>query len=336
MNIASEILLSKPKLPSGYLDVSVGEPYIVRDALLKIFSITKYELPNIENMWEYPHSEGYKPLISLLEEKHEAPVIITNGAKQALGACLYALEKMGKKNIGMRTPYWALIPPLVRMHHLNPLPSFEGADANLLLLPNNPDGYCMNNKSIKALEAECKDKNIPLIHDAAYYTLTYLPDEFITEPIGDVQIFSLSKMLGLSGLRLGYVVCHNKNFYKYIAEYMEVMTVGVSIVSQIFLHDLFIRMKYYPTLTHSFEGVSSIALRESKKIIKQINPDILDVNDAPGMFGFYKCHKPEAFDKAKINAAWGEHFGQPGYVRMNLAFSEDVMTEIVNRLNASV
>jgi hypothetical protein len=35
----SDILLAKPKLPEGFIDVSVGEPYLIRDELLSTFNI---------------------------------------------------------------------------------------------------------------------------------------------------------------------------------------------------------------------------------------------------------------------------------------------------------
>ena len=93
----TNILLAKPTLPAGWIDCSVGEPHVVRENLVKIFGLSVYELPNVPHMHEYPTPVGYEPLISLLEEKHKAPVIITNGAKQALGACFHALNQMNLK-----------------------------------------------------------------------------------------------------------------------------------------------------------------------------------------------------------------------------------------------
>lgn len=340
----SEILLAKPTLPDGFIDVSVGEPHIVRENLLKIFSVMPYEIPQVSHMFEYPDPKGYKPLVQMLEEKHKAPVIITNGAKQALGACFYALQKMGRLNIAMSSPYWALIPPLVEMHGLN---WFTPNNAQchiasefgfLLLAPNNPDGFTLSAVELMEEAQKLKDKGIPLIHDAAYYTHVYLPQTHSLPSFGDVQVYSISKMLGLSGLRLGYVVCHNKEFYKLIQQYMEAMTVGVSIIPQIFLADLFKRMNSYPTLTQSFEGTSSNALAESKRIVKNIDPEILEVpqdfENTPGMFGWFKVGPKADFEKSKVNFIDGALFGVPGCVRMNLAFSADKITEIVNRLNS--
>lgn len=334
----SDFLLAKPQLPPDWIDCSVGEPHIVRDILLNIFDVSNYEMPQPEHCWEYPVPTGFQPLVKLLEDKHKAPVIITNGAKQALGASFHALRRMGKKKLGMRTPYWALIPPLVKMHGLEPLTSYVGADCNLLLLPNNPDGFSSRADVVQGFSNNCKEKGVPLIHDAAYYTHTYLPSDHPLDSVGDIQIYSISKMLGLSGLRIGYVVCKNVEFYKYIQEYMEAMTVGVSVVSQIFLYDLMNKMNSYPELTNQFEDLSFQALQNSKGVVKKIRPDVLevplDIDSTPGMFGWFKVGAAANFTESKINLIDGALFGVPEMVRMNLGFNTEKMEEIVRRLNS--
>lgn len=336
----SEILLAKPKLPEGWIDVSVGEPHIVREILLETFpeaTDLSRGLPVVDRMHEYPLPTGYPELVEFLRHKHGAPVIITNGAKQALGASFYALKKMGRAVMGMRTPYWALIPPLANLHGIQCVDLHkEQWDGCLALSPNNPDGFM---EDLTALQRECRRQNIPLIHDAAYYTYSYVPAYEGLGAYGDVQIYSISKMLGLSGLRLGYAVCPNPDFYRYIQEYMETMTVGVSIISQIFLNKLMKSMDSNPYLTRRFEGVAFEELRQNKKLISQVDPEVLEVptnyHSRPGMFGWFKMGAKCNFNRARINAIDGALFGMPGYVRMNLAFNTTQMKEIVSRLNAS-
>ncbi len=139
----SDILLAKPKLPDGWIDVSVGEPHVVREVLRKYFKLDSIGQDHPDHYWEYPNPIGYPPLVKALEEKHGYPVIITNGAKQALGATFYALKKMGKETVGMMEPYWALIPPLVEMHGLKPAIGVHpfNIDSFLALAPNNPNGH---------------------------------------------------------------------------------------------------------------------------------------------------------------------------------------------------
>jgi aspartate/methionine/tyrosine aminotransferase len=343
----SDILLAKPKLPPDWIDVSVGEPYVVREALFETFDVKGWQIPEVEHGWEYPPSNGYAPLVDALQYKHQAPVVVTNGAKQALAATFYAIKKMGLNTMGMKLPYWALIPPLATMYGLQPVthslesilpdePSYF--DSYLCLAPNNPDGHCPSPEELKRVNTFLKSKNIPLIHDAVYYTYSYLPRSVPLTTIGDVQIYSLSKMLGLSSLRVGYAVCPNPEFYNLIKGYVEATTVGVSLPSQMFAFDLLNQMRGYPTKVEKFENISFEALQKSKKIIKQVDPEILQVStileELPGMFGWFHTGPKFNPEKAKINFISGDLFGMPGMVRMNLAFGENRMLEIVNRLNS--
>jgi aspartate/methionine/tyrosine aminotransferase len=340
----SDILLAKPKLPPDWIDVSVGEPHLVRDNLIKIFQLEE-ELKighlKVEDL-VYPYPTGYQPLVKLLEDKHGAPVIITNGAKQALGACFYAFKKLGYNSTSMKDPYWCLVPPLARMHGLEVLlhePCPDNKNPYVLLAPNNPDGSCASADQLKAWALEYKTAGVPFVHDAAYYTHIYLPETHTLPLVGDVQVYSISKMLGLSGLRLGYCVCPNPEYYKLIQEYMEAMTVGVSISSQTFLFDLLDRrMRSFPTLVQKFEGICSLALEKNKKLCLTIDPEVLEVPanllEIPGMFGWFKVGPKADFQKAKINLIDGALFGRVGMVRMNLAFHEEKMEEIVRRLNS--
>src|SRR5271157_1656410 len=90
-------------LPQDCIDLCFGEATVVRHALLKHFSFPDIQFTEnsfvtrekyshkvtYEHPFSYPHPSGYQPLVKLLEHKHNAPVIITNGAKQALAAMFY-------------------------------------------------------------------------------------------------------------------------------------------------------------------------------------------------------------------------------------------------------
>lgn len=340
----TDILLSKPELPNDYIDCSVGEPYIIREKLSRYFDLSFLGLYSPSRWMEYPRSVGQKDLVSLLEEKYNAPVIITNGAKQALGACFYALKKMGKNSVAMRSPYWALVPPLATMHGLDSVflesdnAVLDTVESYLCLAPNNPDGFVPTN--LAEMSNFYKDRNIPFIHDAAYYTHSYLSREWNLIPTGDVQVYSVSKMFGISGLRLGFAVCHNSEFYSHIRDYMEAMTVGVSSLPQTYLYKLIYAMKQDQKATIQFEDDCFSSLQKTKKLLSQISPEVLEipsnVETLNGMFGWFKVGPKADFKKSKINFVTGNHFGMPGMVRMNLAFDEKIMQEIVNRLNGAL
>jgi len=52
---------------------------------------------------------------------------------------------------------------------------------------------------------------------------------------------------------------------------------------------------------------------------------------------FAWCKKGPKFDSisAKVNVIDGEAFGKPGYVRINIAVSSDIIKNAVDRLNGN-
>ena len=343
-----DVLPTKPVLPPDFIDCSVGEPYLVRDALINTFDLETIESKIKTNDFVYPAPNGYKPLVDLLEEKYNAPVVITNGAKQGLSAAFFALKKLDRDVVSTRVPYWALIPPLMEMHGLicpvtmtEPLHSHNGfwkREAFLYVGPNNPDGFIHNNSELIEMANEIKSTETPFIHDAAYYSHLYLSEDYDLSVIGDAQIHSMSKSLGLSGLRCGFVICSNPKFYDLIKYYVDHTTVGVSLASQTMLFELLSMMQKCPNLTKKFEQTSRDKLTANKKLCSEINSQVLEIQknvvDMPGMFLFAKVGPKADFKKSKLNFVPGDPFGMPGYIRMNLAFEFDKMQEVVKRLNS--
>ena len=333
--MSEEILLALPTLEADQKDLSVGEPHLIRENLTKFTDIFKLNLSLSDEDLTYPLPTGHPELVKFLEDKYNQPVIITTGAKNALGAVFYALTKLGHSTLGLRSPYWALIPPLCKMHNLEPVYSdydqLNDFDSYLLIAPNNPDGS-MN--GIDKAHQLYKDNNKPLIHDGAYYTPIYLGPDYDYKMIGDVQIYSGSKMLGLSGTRTGFLLCSDPQLRHHIQDYIENMTMGVSKISQLYLLNI---LKDLGSDIKSFELKCFNDLKKNKSIVKNIRKDILEVpdnlEDIPGMFRWAKCNDFDAFKRAKLNVISGKPFGNEEYVRINLGFTNDVMEEIVDKLN---
>lgn len=341
-------------LPPDWLDLCPGDAVVLRQALLKHFDLPELKFEEgqycsstkhlnhytrCKKLLGYHNPSGFYHLTKFLEDKHKAPVIITNGAKQALSAVFYALTKSGIKDLGYRCPVWNLIPPLAKLHGLNCSP--DRYEAFLAVMPNNPDGYTYPLERAKDMADGYKDMKAPFIHDAAYYTPVYLDDKYEYGPIGDVQIFSISKMLGLSSLRIGYAVFHDTTLYKSVQEYIEMTTVGVSAYSQAILLELFKAMQMDPDKERRFIIEARDALYRAKFIAKTIRKDIIDLPNelehTIGMFAFGKLLKRDAFEKAKIRVSPGTDCAPSGrfndYVRLNLAVDFKTLIEAIERLN---
>lgn len=332
----SDLTLAKQDLGPDWIEAAVGEPHLVRANLFDMFDI-EYLFPRITdyNQFEYTKPAGYDPLVKLLEDKYQAPVIISNGAKQSVGSIFYAVKKAGKNKINMPKPWWSLFPPLIKMHGLEhfdgPLPFDDSAE--LVVYPNNPEGGCVEYLNQKVIDQK-NEYGIPTIHDAAYFSEIYLP-ELPKIGVPNVQVFTASKLLGFSQLRVGFAVYHDTQLYKDALSYMEHMTVGVSILSQMFAYNVLKEMEDHPDRTSAFEKRCYADLLSNRELVKKIPESILEPtdNDNIGMFLWTKCHDLEAFDKAKIKVAEGTGFGMPGYIRMNIALPKEKMIEVVDRLS---
>ena len=82
----------------------------------------------------------------------------------------------------------------------------------ILTHPNNPTTVVYNKQSLEAIREVCIKNDLILVCDQAFEDFTY-ENEMITPSSMDgmfertVTVFSFSKGMGLSGLRVGYVVC---------------------------------------------------------------------------------------------------------------------------------
>jgi len=319
--------LAKQDLDPGWIEAAIGEPYLIKDNLFNI--VEPPHLNVSKNIFEYSKPQGYEPLVKFLEDKYQAPVVITSGAKQALGALFYAIKKTGIKDIFMRTPYWSLFPPLIEMHGLRHGKNSNIPSAYLAVLPNNPDGKDYLSGYVNHDYYKC------IIHDAAYYSPIYMKD-FKFQKIGDVQVFTCSKMFGLSQLRLGYAVFHDMDLYNSVLEYMETMTVGISVLAQVYALELLQHFKNNPESLSQFENKCYNELINNRKIINQIDSNICTIDPHQmGMFLWAKYNNFSNFEKAKVKVVEGTPFGMPGYFRMNLAFDSFKILEIVERLNGN-
>lgn len=321
--------MARTRIPDDFVDLGIGEPYFLKEGVSVAHDLHSFEFTGLPNIWEYAPPNGYEPLVKLLEGIHRAPVVVTVGAKHGLFAALHALKETGVRSIAYRRPYWASFPHMIEHMGLRSVTTSLKADARLLVMPNNPDGHVMP-------LAEAKEAclgSMPVIHDAAYYTHSYLDEEYSLEPLGDLQVFSASKMFGLSGLRLGWVVCHNRAHYKRLTAYVEATTAGVSTASQRVLLALLEAEQADPTIRKRYMTAMRHHLTWAQEALRDIRPDVLVPQSTFGMFGW--CRKGPKFDpqRSKVNVMDGAAFGDPSMVRLNLAVSKVFLRQAIKRLN---
>jgi len=331
--VSNDAKLQKLLLGPDWIDLSFGEPKVVMSALFRQLNRfgDPFKMPTIHDLpkWEYQPAAGKPDLVKILEEKYDAKIVVCNGAKQALASAMYSFKRHGASTIFYDKPYYPANPSLAESVGL--VWSDQGSsDSFLITSPNNPDGR--NCSNLDLIEWRYRG---PMIHDAAYYTDIYLPDDQLTIPLGDIQVFSMSKMYGLSGLRIGYAVAHNEKYYADMVNYIEMTTAGVSAASQDIARNIELIFKENPSYYKEFvkEARASIAL--ARKELERLDPDVLEMVPCKSnsMFGWFKAGPALDAKAAKVYILPGELFGQPGYMRMNIAHPPEVIREAVDRLN---
>ena len=325
--------LQKVILPPDVLDLSFGEPVVVMKALFKQLNCfgNPFKMPNLYDLpkWTYQPAAGKPDFVGILEEKYGARVVVCNGAKQALAAALYAFRKAGLKSCFYDSPYYPANPSIIESVGLT-WADQSSADSFLITSPNNPCGKNLSNIDITKW---CHKG--PVVHDAAYYTEIYLPQDQIPIPLGHIQVFSMSKMYGLSGLRIGYAVVYDEKYYKDVVDYIETTTAGVSTASQDIARNIELFFRDNPKYLAEFQREAREAIAKSRNLLTLLDPDVLQPEpcDSNSMFAWCKTGPKLNNKAAKVHILPGEIFGKPGYMRLNIAYPPEVIAEAIKRLN---
>jgi len=336
----SDAKLQKLNLGPDWIDLSFGEPKVVAVALgrqLNTFG-SPFTMPAYNDLfkWEYQPAAGNLELTRFLENKYSAKVVVCNGAKQALSAACTVMgrsiktKQIGPASIYYDVPYYPANPIASSCGKLYRIDDKDIADCLLITSPNNPDGRNYTNSQL--IDMQTKKR---MIHDAAYYTPIYLPAEQIPIPIGRIQIHSMSKSYGLSGLRIGYAVCHDESYYQPIVDYMEETTAGVSAASQQVALNIETFFATHPDAKLAFEADARDMIKASRTELEALDPEVMTIIPCThnSMFAWAKVGPKLDYKAAKVFILEGDLFGQPGMVRLNIAHPVETIREAVARLN---
>ncbi len=194
---------------------------------------------------KYTPTEGIpslrKAIIRYTEEQYDrvvAPenVLVSGGAKQALFNLLFTLLNPQEEVIVL-APYWVSYPEMIRMVYGVPVvvtpedgtfhPRMEDIEkavstytkAIIVNSPNNPSGIMYSEAFMGQIVEFCERKGIYLITDDIYHKLVFegkravSPYSFTsrdTESTRVITINGISKLYGMTGFRIGWVVAPRK------------------------------------------------------------------------------------------------------------------------------
>lgn len=319
----------------GTVNLAVGEPYFLQHHLYNR-SIFADELGTGLRFAEiaYPPFGGDPKLIELIKT-HLAPgykhIVVTNGAKQGILAALYAAkEVLGFMAVYHPAPYWPSYPTLAKQIGLEfNSKTTPSASAMCITTPNNPDG----NQAFDSAATY-------YLWDAAYAHSVY--GYRGVAPKHNVAVFSCAKILGTSGLRIGFVATNDDELAKSMAYYVEIATSGVSIASQLILSRLLEAKEGYPQeMDRLYNSARQCLVNNAESFEELIAPFCTKVSDLrSGMFAWFQPADLERFNMAitesKIKLVTGEACGgSPDHFRMSLGLKASEFHQAMLELNCN-
>lgn len=183
----------------AFYDASDDEGYI--QSIIDVRDLLNYDYPNHDG--DPRLLEITKSVIKRQTDQEYRHVFLTNGATGGVVIALRAYHQMGLISCCTRNaPYYVRYPSMIKASGLERIDSgysfLKNETIILLDLPSNPLG----------LTDTIGEVGIPLIIDGAYLNRVYAPI-FYGLPRHDVMVGSYSKLLGINGIRVGWVATND-------------------------------------------------------------------------------------------------------------------------------
>lgn len=257
--IAKHLLGLKPSLiremmkgvPKDAINLGLGE---IRFKTPKIICDEAINYINNANIF-YSENAGIKELRELIAINYNTTfdkICVTNGAQEALFTCLFSLLNPNDK-ILIGNPTFLAYETIAKLMQAEVLKFNFDRDNNfrlnkdsllekiklkpkilLITHPSNPTGIAFNNEEMQLIVKQCLQHNVLLIVDEVYLglNLTKRIPSFSSINNNLIIISSLSKLVCMTGWRLGWIICHNKDLLSKIILSHQYISTCASTISQ--------------------------------------------------------------------------------------------------------
>lgn len=310
------------------IQLSWGDPQIVRQALTETLG-HKFSLSATSLLDQgYPPHYGNPILIDQLKTltkrqtghkpKH---LFVTCGAIGAIHAALFALKDMNTDYVLINRRYFPFYPQIIANADMNVLHNpFLGLlntkykFISLIDSPSNPEGMVSPFQDID-------------IWDAAYASKTYssgghVPNKF------KIVCGSLSKTLGLAGLRLGWAATDDDRLAQSLGNWVTSNYIGLSLDSMKTAENIIKSLDF-----DKFETRSSGYLDDNREQMQKVL-DRFGQGNVPtrGMFAIMELGKAERKALEKANVIWqpGNSWGEDeNWARLSLGATRETIRKAV-------
>lgn len=263
-----------------------GEQITILSLGEAFFKIPMFDLNaiNFEKGYHYSESMGLPELrmkiADYYKKQYDAPVswekelLISSGSKPLIYMALQAILNEGDEVL-IHEPAWLSYPEQIKL--ANGVPKFLPYDCRIekfkdyftektkvLIInnPNNPSGKVYSEDELRMLYENCRSNGIYILVDEAYSD--FLGEEKFVSMIniapdkdGIVVINSLSKNLGVSGWRVGYVISNETIIYNILKLNQHLLTCAPTVL-----------LDY---LAVYFDDLLEITLPQAKEVVGKRN-----------------------------------------------------------------
>lgn len=211
----------------GDLDLGWGDPYFLLEILDNMYKPHfGFQRPKIKSM-NYAPTDGKAKLLDCVRAITEHTTgnrynyyIITNGATQALNTIMRAWHRFDGIDTVITGKFgYPYYPHMIKkndlIHNAVDLKGYEEVWGDAMAIvdsPANPFGNQFQG-SIKSV----LDKKPPIVWDAVYHNTIYNACPAI-QPDHSVYVGSFSKLLGLTGARIGWIATNCPVDYRHFSE----------------------------------------------------------------------------------------------------------------------
>ncbi|XP_044966396.1 tryptophan aminotransferase-related protein 2-like isoform X1 [Hordeum vulgare subsp. vulgare] len=286
-------------------------------------------------------------------------LVVGTGATQLFQAAMYALSPAGaERPVGVVSPapYYSSYPPQTDLllsgfyRWAGDANAFDGdGHIELVCSPNNPDGAIR--------EAVLNSESGKAIHDLVYYWPQYTP--IAGAAAHDVMLFTMSKITGHAGARLGWALVKDRDVAKKMVYFVDRSTIGVSkdsqlraakilaVVSDAYGDDARLRLfdfarrrmrERWRALRAAVAATGAFSLPEETAGYCNFTKQTVAAYPA---FAWLRCEKDGVEDCAEflrghsIVARGGEQFGGDARcVRVNMMDTDGVFDVLIQRLSS--
>lgn len=317
------------------IDLAWGNSVAVRDAFIKSYNgaFVLFDTTSLSE-FNYPPYIGDPVIIDItrqvikrqlgLEYKH---VFLVNGAT---GGCVLALRAYAQQGfeqcVTRNAPWYGRYPSMIKasgmQYHIDQ--SFwqsKGETVALIDLPSNPLG----------MMDSIAERDISVILDGVYLNKVYMPPTQVKAIDHDVLVGSYSKLLGLNGIRLGWIATNLDLMADRLSELIRSEYCGLSTASQYMLKTVLKDLNW-----DLFEATARYKMdmnREEWSILEMYFGDV-KVTDV-GMFYYAPMDKAcqKLLTKAGVTWTPGSQMGtDDSFGRINLGQSNELVQKAVKAI----